>query len=252
MSRVTYPIDTKMEYHHITEHYGIIELPYGPMLVNTHDPAMSLLRESVGEIKELQQFAHGVVLDIGANVGSHSINWAKVTQQIHAFEPHPTTFNNLCANLLLHMAQNVTPYNVALGAYNGEAMLDDFDITQPHYSMGAFIGQVGVQSIRVPMRTIDSYNFSPVHFIKIDTEGSEFEILKGANLTLQRESPIVFVEIHKTELIEPILTFMGERHYLTMEFISYYMKDKVTQDDIPLTRGQLFWKEGRIKWVEQP
>lgn len=248
MSSVTYPIQTILEYHHITEHYGIIELPYGPMLVNMHDPAMGLLRESVNEIRELQQFAQGIILDIGANVGSHCINWAKVAQHIHAFEPHPVTFNNLCANLLLHMAKNVTPYKIALGAYCGDAKLDDFDITGEHYSMGAYIGN---GPLTVPMRTIDSYNFSPVHFMKIDTEGSEYEILKGANQTLQRESPIVFVEIHRTELIEPILNFMKERDYETLEFVSYFMKDKETNEDISLTRGQIFWKAGRIVWMEQ-
>jgi FkbM family methyltransferase len=251
MSIVTYAYDVAVEYQRITEHYGIMQLPYGPMVVNMNDPAMGLLRESVGEIKELQQFVEGVVIDVGANVGSHSVNWAKKAQIIHAFEPHPNTFNNLCANLLLHMSRNVSPYQIALGAYNGDAMLDDFDLTQKHFSMGAFVGQVGEHSIKVPMRTIDSFNFAPVHFIKIDTEGGEYEVLKGANVTLQRESPIVFVEIHLTHLIEPIIEFMKERGYETLEFISYFMKDKDTGADIPLTRGQMFWKEGRIVWMKQ-
>lgn len=250
MGPVTYTHDkTTAEYWRIAEHYGILELPYGPMIVNMHDPSMPImLRENIQEIRDLQQFATSVVLDIGANVGSHSVNFAKTAGQVYAFEPHPRTYNNLCANLLLHLCPNVTPLNMALGAYNGEAQLGDFDITEEHFSMGAYVGN---GTLKIQIRTIDSFCFSPVNFIKIDTEGYEFEILRGANNTLQRESPIVFVEIHLNELIGPIIAYMEERGYETREFVSYFIMDKDTGERRPLTRGQLFWKPGRIEWAEK-
>ena len=214
-----------------------------------HDPSMPImLPENYGEIKELQQFATGVVLDVGANVGSHSVNFAETAEQVHAFEPQPRTFNNLCANLCIHVCPNVKPHNVALGSYNGETQIGDFDISEEHFSMGAFVGS---GTLKIPIRTIDSYFFSPVNFIKIDTEGYEFEILRGATITLKRESPIVFVEIHINELIDPIIAFMEELGYQTREFISYFIMDKDTNERRPLTRGQLFWKEGRIVWANE-
>ena len=218
------------------------------MIVNMHDPSMPImLPENYAEIKELQQFARGVVLDVGANVGSHSINFSHTAEQVYAFEPHPKTFNNLCANLCIHVCPNVKPYNIALGSYNGETQLGDFEIDKEHYSMGAYVGS---GTLKVPIRTIDSFLYSPVNFIKIDTEGYEFEILRGAQVTLQRESPIVFVEIHLTELIDPIIEYMSGLGYHSREYISYYMMDKDTNERRALTRGQIFWKEGRIVWNE--
>lgn len=218
------------------------------MLINTHDPSMpSMLLENIGEIENLMQFiAGGTVLDVGANVGSHTINFAKRAGWVYAFEPHPVTFNNLCANLLLHEASNVTPLNMALGSYNGETLIGEYDIREEHYSMGSF---VGYGSLKTPMRTIDSLVYSQLSFIKIDTEGHEFEVLKGANVTLQRESPIVFVEVHRTDLIEPITGYMSERGYNAREYISYIMRTKEGEDK-PLTYGHLFYKEGRIVWAK--
>ena len=249
METVTFDTEKRTaEYQRISEHYGIIQLPYGPMLVNMHDPSMPImLPENFAEIKELQQFASGVVLDIGANVGSHSINFSKTADQVFSFEPHPQTFNNLCANLCIHYCRNVKPYNIALGSYNGEAQLGDFDISEEHFSMGAYVGS---GTLKIPIRTIDSFLFSPLNFMKIDTEGYEFEILRGASQTLQRESPIVFVEIHLTELIDPIIAYMSGLGYHSREFISYYMMDKDTNERRMLTCGQIFWKEGRIMWNE--
>lgn len=217
------------------------------MLINLHDPAVEVtMRESVGEIRELMQFADGVVIDVGANMGSHSINFAKKAQVVYAFEPYLPTFNNLCANLALNLVLNVIPKNQALGAYCGETMMPDIDMTEKHYSMGMFTGN-GTR--RVDIRTIDSLALSPVHFIKIDCEGFEFEVLRGANHTLQRENPVLFVEIHKPELIDPITEFMSARGYNSREFISYYSEDDEGKP-VRLTNGHLFWKEGRIVWAE--
>ena len=234
-------------YQKVTDHYGITDLEYGRMLVNTNDPAMGvILQESIGEIKELQQFATGIVIDVGANVGSHSICFSKTADTVYAFEPHPITFENLCANLLINMSSNVIPMNYALVSYNGDTMFYDFDITTKHYSMGAYAGN---GTLRLPMRTIDSFAFSPVMFIKMDIEGGEFEALKGANYTLQRESPIVYVEIHKPELIPLIDEFMETRGYITLEFISYYTTDEKTKEDVALTCGKIYYKEGRVVWA---
>lgn len=214
------------------------------MIINHHDPLLAgNLQENVREIKELMQFAGGIVLDVGANVGSHSINFAKVADVVYAFEPQPRTYYNLCANLLLNLVYNVIPFNRALGSYNGATQVANLDPTKPNTAMGV---QVGNGSQIVPMCTIDSLELSPVHFIKIDVEGYELEVLRGAVETLARENTIVYVEIHKKELIEPIKELMEELGHVSQEYLTVVM-----HGGIWLTTGYLFYKEGRIKWVNE-
>lgn len=215
------------------------------MVINAHDPLLECnLTENIKEIEDLMQFAAGTVLDVGANVGSHSINFARKAEAVYAFEPQPKTFYNLCANLLLNLVHNVLPFNMALGNYNGETRVANLDPTKPNTPMGV---QVGNGQQPVAMRTIDSLGISPIHFIKIDVEGYELEVLRGATDTLKKENPIIYVEIHDKRLIQPIVTFMMDLGYLAQEHITVCMpKDN---DTIWLTTGYLFYREGRIKWV---
>ncbi len=216
------------------------------MVINAHDPLLEVnLQENVREIEDLMQFARGTVLDVGANVGSHSINFARVADTVYAFEPQPRTFYNLCANLLLNLVYNVLPLNIALGSYDGQTNVANLDPTQPNTPMGV---QVGNGAQQIPMRTIDTLEISPVHFIKIDVEGHELEVLKGAVETLDRENPIVFVEIHEKGLIQPIIDLMEGHGYIAQEHITVCMPDE-NNEPIWLTTGYLCYREGRIKWV---
>lgn len=232
----------------LTEHYGVLELPYGKLIVNTHDKLLPTnLHENQREIGELCTYARGVVLDVGANVGSHSINFARHADVVHAFEPQPRIFYNLCANLLLNLVYNVVPYNMALGSENGTTNVVALDPTLPGSPMGVPVGK-GSQPTRI--QTMDSLGISPVHFIKIDVEGHELEVLKGGRETLARESPIVYVEIHRASLIAEVREFMAALSYQDRKYIEVHTI--VDDADVILTVGYLFWKPGRIVWVEQP
>lgn len=231
----------------ITEHYDALSLPYGKIIVNAHDPLIETnLQENIREIEDLMQFAAGVVFDIGANVGSHSINFAKIAKAVYAFEPQPRTYYALCANLLLNMVHNVAPFNMALGSYNGTTHVANLDPTKQNTPMGV---QVGNGTQPVPMRTVDSLEISPIDFIKIDVEGHEFEVLRGAYETLSKQNPIVYVEIHSKDLIEPIVEYMRFLGYTDQEHITVCMPDKETGGTIWLTTGYLFYREGRVVWV---
>lgn len=213
------------------------------MIINAHDPCLEVnLQENIQEIAGLCQFAQGNVLDVGANVGSHTINFAKTADMVYAFEPHPHTYWNLCANCLLHQALNVQPFQYAIGSRDGSTNIWNIDPTRRNSAMGIM---VDTGSLVVPIRKIDSLEISPLHFIKIDVEGHELEVLRGAEQTLQRESLIVFVEIHSDELLEPIIAFMDGLQYLKYEFVHTVYAEK---DGSGCTYGYLFWKQERITW----
>lgn len=242
----------------ISDHHCILTLPYGPMLVNSHDPLIEgSLQENLREIAFLSQFARGGVCDIGANVGSHAINFAKTADVVYAFEPQPLTYYNLCANLLINCVHNVVPFNMALGNYNGQTTVYNLDETQPNTPMGI---QVGLGTQPVPIHTLDSLGLHQLTLVKIDVEGYELEVLRGSQETLKREQPIVFVEVHKDFLETPIIRFMEElgyqhshhqtvgTHNTEVDTTTYHLYPQGS-DLTVLTTSHLFWMEGRITWL---
>ncbi len=151
------------------------------------------------ETEKILTLASGVCLDIGANIGVISqallANGFKVT----AFEPQPEIFGLLeenCANV----GGDFLVHNVAVGAMGGVA-----EMPKVHYSSKGNFGGLGIGSksiygnITVPIATIDSYQFTEVGFIKLDVEGYELEVLQGAQKTINRCKPTMYIEDDRAE-----------------------------------------------------
>ena len=113
------------------------------------------------------------VIDIGAWCGTWSLAVGPLAKNIIAFEPDELHFQCLQKNKL----SNMTCYNVALGNNNQQVGLSNDTFTQAKH-----ITDTG----KIQMQTLDSYNFTDVDFIKIDVEGYEMEVLRGADDTLQK------------------------------------------------------------------
>jgi FkbM family methyltransferase len=126
--------------------------------------------------------SNGVVVDAGANVGVFSIFVATKhpDSTIYAFEPTPSTFAVLKENTKYY--PNIKVFNCGLGDKNETSTI----VTAAH-SGGNYIG-VGGSPIEV--KTIDGLNI-PMDFLKIDTEGYEANILKGAAETIKKYKPIL-------------------------------------------------------------
>lgn len=135
---------------------------------------------------------NATVVDGGANIGVFSIFAAQKHPDatIYAFEPTPSTFKKLQANTAKY--PNIKCFNYALGAENGEVSIVD---------LGNFDGRnyIGAGGIPVEMKTIDSLNI-PMDFLKMDTEGYEADILKGAAETIKKYRPVIAMSAyHKPE-----------------------------------------------------
>lgn len=129
------------------------------------------------------------VIDIGAHIGWYTVDFAKLAKHVYSFECSPKSFNYLCANIALNECDyNVTKYNVALGKEEGET---EYFIRDPKDGGGNGISKFdydmkkNTPTIRVPVRTLDSYNLSTIGFIKIDVEGHEKQVLEGALETIR-------------------------------------------------------------------
>lgn len=124
---------------------------------------------------ESQHKKFRTVLDIGAWCGTWSIAMSPYCKRIHAFEPDSTHFVCLSKNVGPHV--HIDPKMIAVGDNNDMVSLTNDDFTQAKRIEG---------SGNIRLHTIDSFNFADVDLIKIDVEGYEMRVLKGAENTLKR------------------------------------------------------------------
>jgi FkbM family methyltransferase len=168
-----------------------------------------------------------VALDCGANIGVHTIEWARVMHEwghVHAFEAQEKLFYALAGNVVINNCLNVTAHHVAVGAECGELIVPQPDYLAPG-SYGSlelkagpaneFIGQKidyakGGRAVRLV--SIDSLHLSRLDFIKIDVEGMEMDVLAGASDAIGKHKPIAMVEVIKSDR-NGINAFFTERGY---------------------------------------
>ena len=136
-------------------------------------------------------------LDIGAHVGSYSWSLASKFRHVHAFEPNREVYNALCANSLLKgVSHRITTH--CLGLSNGAGKKDYYVRSQDGGGNGfSYLGAARDQltpTCVLETRTLDSYGFEDVGFMKIDVEGHEIEVLEGALATLEKSGwpPFIF------------------------------------------------------------
>lgn len=162
---------------------------------------------------------NAVILDIGANIGNHTVFFGKVcrAKRIYCFEPVAETYETLCKNIELNGLENVVvANNVALGSVSGKAKIKFFDSKQ--------IGSTQVEETSdgdLSMARLDDYTFDRIDFIKIDVERYEFNLLKGARETLVKHSPIIFIEIFD-DCFQDVNAVLEEYHYRKQETVAPY------------------------------
>ena len=137
------------------------------------------------------------ILDVGANIGNHSLFFAKFLncKKVHSFEPHPKNIELLKKNMTNFQNKSVI-HELALSDTNGsfplynsqQENLGGFSLHS--YSNGSSF-HVGIQ---VDAITLDSLNLTNVTMMKIDVEHHENEVLNGARNTILNNKPIIFVE----------------------------------------------------------
>lgn len=145
-------------------------------------------KKQLAALAALTRFKDGpprVAVDVGGHIGLWSFNLAPAFQQVHAFEPVKLMAECFERNV---EAQNVTLHKVALGATHGMVSMH----TTEHSTGDSRVNGDG----DIPMFPLDSFLLpgGPVDFIKIDCEGYEENVLRGAEATIARDRPVIIVE----------------------------------------------------------
>ena len=137
-----------------------------------------------------------VILDIGANIGNHTLYWLKESPRkakyVYAFEVIDETFEILKKNIELNELQNrTTLFHFGLGANNTNASISSMSFT----NMGATSIQEDING-KFVIKKLDNIKLNhKIDFVKIDVEGFELEVIKGAKEFLKKDKPMIWVEL---------------------------------------------------------
>jgi len=216
-------------------------------------------------------------IDIGANIGQSVVSLKTLfpNAAIHSFEPVPTTYRKLAH--AVRIARGVTLHNVALGAVCGEVGLrvpycedvpfDQFssvEVLDPTELAAAFqyygYDWVRAEKIRfveqiATVEPLDAFDFAP-DFIKIDAEGAELDVLRGGSGMIERNLPVLLVEVHGRE--QEISQYLKILKYQSFAFVDGRLDPKgldyhsmFTSIQTPTRLTKAGWRRTRRTWLRQ-
>lgn len=165
-----------------------------------------------------------VVLDAGANIGTHTVALAKkVTSSglVIAFEPQRLTFQMLCGNVALNALTNVLCQNVVVSDTPGSVIIPTLDPTV-EWNFGSLGSEGHQDGERVPALRIDDLKLGRCNLIKVDVEGAELRVLRGARATIAAHRPVLFVENNSEAGSPAILRMLDKLGYGCWWHIPHY------------------------------
>lgn len=141
--------------------------------------------------------ARGVALDVGANVGHHTLFLATRFGAVRAFEPVAALARQIEARLAANGLRNVTVCNFGLGEKTEELPFfasDDANAGTGTFVPGYFDRSATTIQVRQGDEALAGFDDCAIDFIKIDVEGFEPFVLAGLSRTLRRDRPVLFFE----------------------------------------------------------
>ena len=182
-----------------------------------------------------------IVVDIGANIGRYTIISSKrvgTNGKVVAIEAHPGNFEMLNRNIKLNQLTNVIPLNYA--AYSKETKIKLYvpDEESGYTIYHTLMERTGKKFVEVDAITLDYLLLQlngirdgvegvEVNWIKIDVEGAEFEVLKGAANILSKSKDIaLLIEVHGPDNYRPIVEFLNSYNFVVEFEKTYETGDK--------------------------
>ena len=193
--------------------------------------------------KELQLLKEIIIpgtdtIDVGVYRGVYSYEMAKYSKIVHAFEPNPIIFKDIKLNLS-KIIKNISFYGYALSDHENTSILKvpirnkNFDRNnyEEYFQMGkATIHKENkmedIETFEVKSKKLDSFSFSnKISFIKVDVEGHELAVIRGAENTIKKNRPILLVEIeerHSQKKVSETLDYIN-----SLGYISYFYENEL-------------------------
>ena len=192
--------------------YGKMIAKYLPLPIrNIVEREIETYTVSEIEVKRLIKQQEGeLFVDVGANIGVHSLNAKNNFKRIIAIEPHPLNLWSLKLNI--RKAKNIQPYQLAISNFRGSTLL-----YISHSSGGHTLKQDQFHySIPVKVTTLSDLlsKENSIELIKVDVEGMEWEVIEGAEAIMHKIKAWI-IELHDIEKRKEMNIFMQKLGYTT-------------------------------------
>ena len=180
-------------------------------------PLLFFLRDTLNAL--ITETPKAIFMDIGANVGHHSIFLSKFASQVLAFEPYPKVNMQFKQQIAHNNISNIQIFEIGLS--DRRETLNYYAPTGNNEGIGSFdessIGKgntsYGKLELREGDQVIESDSWKNIKLIKIDVEGFEKKVIKGLTRTIEEERPVIVCEI----------TYGQQLSFVSIEELSSYL-----------------------------
>lgn len=213
----------------------ILETRYGNMFVFKNDKVIGRSLRIYGEWAEheisiLSSLVrpNTTILDIGANIGTHTLAFAKIdpTVDLVAIEAQPLVFCVLQMNCLVNGLSNAACHNILLSHCHNFVRISKDNIDWQNLGGTSFTeiinqidsvlnrNQISNDSWLVPVTTLDSFKIEkPISLIKIDVEGMELDVIRGGLNLINKYRPYLFAEQLNIRNLNKIKIILEKSNY---------------------------------------
>jgi FkbM family methyltransferase len=196
--------------------------------------------ETIDLIRKVVKLSQAqVMLDVGANIGNHSLAFSTFAEKVFSFEPGEKAFNLLSRNISLNQLNNVTVLNFGLSNHGQQTTLyieNSGNLGESSLYRHNLVDKELIENT-VTLKRGDAfakeYGLSRLDFIKVDVEGHEREVIEGLTETIKQFRPIVQ---HEWESDSSNRSWIDNEQINPSYFVDYYFYGLI------LNTSQDYWQ----------
>ena len=218
-------------------------------------PLLYFLHDIVQSLREKQPENFITFLDVGANVGQHSLYMSKFVDSVLAFEPFPPVIEQFRHQLSLNQISNINLYEAGLS--DQDQSLTFYAPSGSNQGIGSFSPTTTAKGNKETskLQLYNGDNFlrkrltTKISLIKIDVEGFERKVISGLRETLHENRPIIVCEISYTDQ----LSFRNKENllsYLPSNYLLYRFNTRKLDGSKAKRRGSSAKRSGAYEIIE--